>query len=361
MRRRSSLLAATLALAGALSAQTAEPVPALAPVLPGSKLEFPRDFGSHPAFGTEWWYVTGWLRTSDQEPLGFQITFFRTRTTATNGNPSAFASDQILIAHCALSDAKRGHLWQDQRVRRAGMGLAEAQSGTTRVWIDDWRLERTADSYQAHIVADDFALELTLAVTQPPMLNGEGGFSQKGPSPRAASEYYSEPQLRVGGHVTRGTHSDAVTGIAWLDHEWSSQYLDPAADGWDWTGLNMQDGSALMAFRIRDHEGNTYWSGGTQRDAAGHTQRLSADQLDFTPRRRWRSPRTGVSYPVSWTLQAAGRTLNLEPLMDDQENDTRLSTGAIYWEGAVRVAEQGKDVGSGYLELTGYEKPLTLR
>jgi predicted secreted hydrolase len=116
-----------------------------------------------------------------------------------------------------------------------------------------------------------------------------------------------------------------------------------------------------MAFRIRDHQGHTYWSAGTERDAAGHVRRLTANQLDFKPQRPWRSPRTGVTYPVSWTLRAGERTLNLTPLMDDQENDTRLSTGAIYWEGAVRVSEGNQSIGRGYLELTGYEKPLTLR
>jgi predicted secreted hydrolase len=116
-----------------------------------------------------------------------------------------------------------------------------------------------------------------------------------------------------------------------------------------------------MAFRIRDHQGHTYWAAGTERDAAGHSHALAADQLSFLPQRQWRSPHTGISYPVGWTLRAGGRTLSIEPLMDDQENDTRLSTGAIYWEGAVRVGEQGQSIGRGYLELTGYEKPLTLR
>jgi predicted secreted hydrolase len=361
MRATSWLPVCALALCGSLYAQQSKDPAALAPVTPGIRIEFPRDRGSHASFGTEWWYVTGWLTGKDSEPLGFQITFFRTRVAAADGNPSAFATNQILIAHCALSDAKRGHLWQDQRVRRAGLSLAEANSDETRVWIDDWRLERSGDSYRTHIAADEFALDLTLAVTQPPMLNGQEGYSQKGPSAQAASEYYSEPQLRVGGMISRAGHDDPVSGVAWLDHEWSSQYLDPATDGWDWTGLNLDDGGALMAFRLRDHQGHTYWSAGTERDAAGNTQRLTASQLDFVPQRQWRSPRTGVNYPVSWTLKAGGRTLTLEPLMDDQENDTRLSTGAIYWEGAVRASEHGKNIGRGYLELTGYEKPLTLR
>jgi predicted secreted hydrolase len=332
-----------------------------APVVPGVALSFPRDFGSHDEFRTEWWYLTGWLTTPDDKPLGFQITFFRTRAAGADANPSAFATRQILIAHCAISDPAHGRLWQDQRVRREGLGLAQARSADTQVWIDDWRLERSAERYQASVAADGFALHLTLAVTQPPMPNGERGYSRKGPAGAAASYYYSQPQLKVSGTATRAGRSEPVTGVAWLDHEWSSEYLDPSADGWDWIGLNLNDGGALMAFRIRDHHGRLYWSAGTYRDATGQTQTISAAELEFAPRRLWRSARSGVSYPVSWQVRAAGRDFLLEPLMDDQENDTRLSTGAIYWEGAVRVSEHGQNVGRGYLELTGYEQPLTLR
>ena len=332
-----------------------------AAVVAGVELQFPRDYGSHPTFGIEWWYLTGWLTTDTRQQLGFQVTFFRTRVANASDNPSAFTARQLLIAHCAISDPARGRLWQDQRIRRAGMGLAEAQEGNTNVWIDDWQLERSGDEYHTRIAAEGFALELTLSVTQPVMLNGVRGFSQKGPAPTSASYYYSEPQLKVNGRISRAGKPDRVSGVAWLDHEWSSQYLDPKADGWDWVGLNLNDGAALMAFRIRDHQGQTYWAAGTLRDAQGHTHSLSAGDLGWRPQRFWHSPRSGVSYPVSWQLRAAGHVFELEPLLDDQENDTRLTTGAIYWEGAVRVREGAAEVGRGYLELTGYERPLTLR
>jgi predicted secreted hydrolase len=358
---RHMLLAVSLLVPAALSASDGGPPEELARVIAGVTLEFPRDLGGHPGFRVEWWYLTGWLNTAAGEPLGFQITFFRTRVSGAAANPSSFASDQILIAHCALSDAGRGQLWQDQRIRRAGMGLAEAQIQDTNVWIDDWRLKRSKNSYQTDIAARDFGLHLTLGVSQPPMLNGQDGYSRKGPSRASASYYYSQPQLRVSGSITRGERHETVNGIGWLDHEWSSQYLDPGTDGWDWMGLNLDDGGALMAFRIRDHQGHTYWAAGTQRDAAGNTRALGADELEFEPQRTWRSPRTGVSYPVSGRLRAGDRSLLIAPLMDDQENDTRLSTGAIYWEGAVRALARDVAVGRGYLELTGYEKPLTLR
>lgn len=355
-----SALAAT-AVAGAAAATPGGSPEAPPPVLPGHVLEFPRDFGSHPAFRTEWWYATGWLRTDRGEQLGFQITFFRSRQPQADANPSAFAPRQILIAHAAISDRAHGSLRRDQRIARAGFGLAEAREGDTDVWVDDWRLERRAQGYQVHAPADGFALELSLAPTQPPMLNGDAGFSRKGSAPLAASYYYSVPHLAVRGHVVRDGRRDAVRGEAWLDHEWSSESLEPGAVGWDWVGLNLDDGGALMAFRIRGREEEVRWAGGTWRAPDGATHRFAPGAIAFAPGRVWRSPRTAIGYPVEWTVRAGDTTLTLEPLMDDQESDTRRTTGAIYWEGAVRAFAGGHEVGRGYLELTGYGEPLTLR
>ena len=347
--------------AAATNAEPPQPAADAAAVVPGYTLEFPGDYGSHPQFGVEWWYVTGWLTTGQQQRLGFQITFFRTRQPVAEPNPSAFAPRQLLIAHCAISDPARGHLWQDQRIRRAGLGLAEARMGDTRVWVDDWRLERRDSAYQVQVAAEDFALNLSLEITQPVLLNGVAGYSQKGPSPQSASYYYSQPHLRVSGSIARATRRDAVSGEAWLDHEWSSQYLDSEADGWDWIGLNLNDGGAVMAFRIRGHHGQSYWAGGTLRDASGQVHGFGPDDVAFTPVRRWRSPRTGISYPVSWRVRLGARQFAIEPLLDDQENDARFSSGALYWEGAVSALEASHSVGRGYLEMTGYERPLTLR
>jgi len=331
-----------------------------APVTAGHPLAFPRDYGSHPQFRTEWWYVTGWLATAQGEQLGFQVTFFRTRPDIDPRNPSAFTPHQLLIAHCALSDAKRGRLWQDQRIRRAGLKLAEAATDDTNVWIDRWSLKHGAGTYSAKIDAEDFSLDLSLTETQAAMPNGDSGFSRKGPGPAAASYYYSLPHLRVAGSIARQGSPERVTGEAWLDHEWSSEYLDPEAAGWDWIGINLDDGGALMAFRIRGTDGRTRWAGGTIRDG-GRVQVLAPADVEFRAGRHWTSPRTGISYPVEWSVRAGAREFDLEPLLDDQENDTRLSTGAIYWEGAVRTYEQGRPAGRGYLELTGYGKPLHLR
>jgi len=301
-------------------------------VRPNRKLQFPRDHGAHPEYRIEWWYVTGWL----DGPLGFQITFFRARPEEESANPSSFNPRQVLFAHAALSDPKRGRLLHDQRAARAGFSLAHAETDRTGVWIDDWKLELEANRYHARIAAREFDFDLTLFSPQV-VLQGEQGFSRKGRRPGEASYYYSRPQINVVGSV----NGRQVTGTAWLDHEWSSAYLAPEAIGWDWCGINMLDGSSLMAFQMRDKKGGIHYA------SPGATMR---------PLRVWKSPRTGTEYPVSMQVN----DLRLEPLMDDQELDSRATAGTIYWEGAVTAYKGDAALGRGYLELTGYWKPMKL-
>jgi predicted secreted hydrolase len=354
--------AAVVFFATAGAARSAPPsTPTYAAVVAGQPMVFPADYGSHPQFRTEWWYVTGWVTTERGDPLGFQITFFRTKPDVDERNPSAFSPHQLLIAHCAISDPARGRLWQDQRIRRAGLGLAQAETGDTQVWIDRWALKRDAAGYTAKIDAEDFSFDLRLSETQAMLINGDSGVSRKGPAAQAASYYYSLPHLRVTGAISRKGSADKVSGEAWFDHEWSSDYLDARATGWDWIGINLDDGAALMAFRIRGADGAQRWAGGTLRSGDGQVQILQPADVDFRAQRRWTSPRTGIVYPVEWQVRAGTREFHLQPLFDDQENDTRLSTGAIYWEGAVRASERQREVGRGYLELTGYGERLRLR
>jgi predicted secreted hydrolase len=343
-----------------LSCQAAPPV--FAPVLPGRALDFPADFGAHPAFKTEWWYVTGWLNTADGKPLGFQVTFFRSRTGADDANPSAFAPKQLIMGHAALSDPALGHLLHDQRSAREGFGLAHAKSGTTDLKLDDWRMQRGADGvYTVSVKSEQLTLELRLAPGGPVLPQGDRGYSTKGPRPQNASYYYSEPQLKVSGLAGRANAAPAqVTGTAWLDHEWSSQALDPDAAGWDWVGANLADGSALMAFQIRGKQGGKLWAHAALRDASGKVTQYSPDQVSFIPQARWKSPRTNAVYPVATTLVTGAASWSIKPLQDDQELDARRSTGAVYWEGAVTITRDGAPAGHGYLEMTGYVRPMTL-
>ena len=356
LRLLAGLLSCALIALSALAAP-----PQFDEAVPGRTLTFPRDFGAHPGYRTEWWYVTGWLQTSDDKPLGFQVTFFRSATEHDAADPSRFAPKQLVIAHAALSDPAVGRLLHDQRGAREGFGLAYAKEGNTDVKLDDWRFVRAQDgSYHADVSARGFALQLALTPSQARMLQGENGYSRKGPKPQQASYYYSEPHLAVSGTVTREGKPVAVQGSAWLDHEWSTSVLDPAAAGWDWVGANLNDGGALMAFRIRGKDGATLWAHASLRDGSGRITQYGPGQVAFTPRRSWQSPRTQARYPVEMSLKTGNTNWLLSPLQDDQELDSRQSTGSVYWEGAVRVTRDGAAAGHGYLELTGYVKPLKL-
>jgi len=282
--------------------------------------------------------VTGWLKTARGEDLGFQVTFFRTKLNLENSNPSTFTPRQVILAHAALSDPKHGRLRHDERAARTALDLAGSREGNTGVWVDDWTLNLQKDGYQARIRARDFSLDLEFTFRVPIVLQGEQGFSRKGPGSAEASYYYSRPQLAVSGTA----NGAKVNGTAWLDHEWSSQYMAAGAAGWDWCGINLDDGSSLMAFRMRSKDGKTAFA---------------PPGVSFEVLRTWTSPRTGTVYPVAMKVNDE---LRLEPLMDDQELDARASTGTIYWEGAVRAFRGSTPVGRGYLELTGYWKPMKL-
>ena len=265
-----------------------------------------------------------------------------------------------MFAHAALADPRRARLLDDQRAAREGFGLAGADEQSMHVWIGDWSLALAGDASIARIPARDFTLDLRFAPTQPLLLQGDDGYSRKGPAIAQASYYYSRPQLALSGTIAAGGATVDVAGRAWLDHEWSSEYMAAEAAGWDWTGINLVDGGAVMAFRMRDRSGATFWAGGTLRGADGRTRTLAREQIRFAPLRSWRSPRTGATYPVAMRVSVADVELLLEPLFDDQELDSRASTGTIYWEGAVRASAAGREAGRGYLELTGYAAPLKL-
>ena len=360
MLTRRALVAASAAGMASASA------PFAAWSFPARTLRFPRDHGAHPELRTEWWYITGHASTltSDHREFGFQLTFFRTRVDATQAMLSKFSAQQLIFSHAAVTDVQGQKLWHDQRIARAGFGVAFASTEETQLKLNDWTLQRdTAEPsrYNASLPATDFALQLQMNETQPLMLQGQNGLSRKGPEARQASYYYSHPQLNTRGKITLQGQTFDVAGKAWLDHEWSEELLHPDAKGWDWIGMNLDDGSALTAFQLRTASGGAIWDGGSFRSAKGERTIFKRGDVTFKPVRRWISPLTQASYPVEWQVRTPTETYTVKAVIDKQELDSRASTGAVYWEGLSElINSQGHRVGRGYLEMTGYAAALRL-
>jgi predicted secreted hydrolase len=383
-------------LAGGIGLATTASPAAGAEVQRGRRLSFPRDHGAHVGSRTEWWYATGVLQAAgSQAPIGFQVTFFRSRTGLAVDTPGRFAARQLLFAHAAISDiAAKKHHHADRVARWSGddvAGLrARASSSDTDVALNGLSLRRghknpaggkdgaalDAGTYHTRITAEAFTIELDLAPTQALLLQGDAGYSQKGPQPQQASHYYSQPQLQATGRIgLRGGGGSSsgsagmsggtdVRGRAWIDHEWSDEVLPPLAVGWDWIGFNLDDGSALTAFQLRRADGSRLWAGGSFRlaaAAAGAAQAFAADTVRFVPGRVWKSPTSGAVYPVEWLIETPAGRFELRALMDHQELDSRGSTGTVYWEGLSELLDSGgRRIGLGYLEMTGYAGVLKL-
>ncbi|MEO7850753.1 MAG: carotenoid 1,2-hydratase [Rubrivivax sp.] len=360
---------------GALAAPPGTAAIAADPVRRGRPMRFPRDHGAHLSATIEWWYVTGTLLASDERRFGFQITFFRARTGLAQDLPSRFAPRQLLFAHAALTDLAAPAHHHTQRLARwsgdAAAPTAHAKLRDTGLLLGGWTLQRSEANGLSHYQtrfgnadsspAQPFQLDLQLNAAQAPLLQGEAGYSLKGPGDDHASHYVSEPQLAASGTLQLGGKTLAVRGRAWLDHEWSDSLMHPQAVGWDWVGMNLDDGSALTAAQLRRADGHALWAGGSWRDADGHSQTFAADAVRFTPLQRWRSPASEADYPLHWRLQTPVGDFEVRALLDAQELDSRASTGTVYWEGLSELLDaQGRRVGLGYLEMTGYAGRLRL-
>jgi predicted secreted hydrolase len=352
-------------------------------------LRFPEDAGAHPEYQTEWWYYTGNLADPDGRRFGFQLTFFRRALAPAGDQPpreSAWASEQIYLAHFALSDVEAGRFHSAERLARGALGLAGAEASPFRVWVEDWSAEgatvgdrsvaeETADvgsgvegSGRVDVAEDGsgglrlrasegpVSIDLELAPVKPPALHGDRGFSPKGEEPGNASFYYSYSRLAGGGRITTEGGSHAVEGLAWMDHEWSTSALAEQQVGWDWFSLQLDDGREVMAFQLRESGGGiSSASSGSVIAADASVSRLGREDFTIEPLGRWTSPRSGAVYPSAWRLRIPQEAIDLEiqPLIEDQELDLNLR----YWEGAVRVSGRsaGRPIaGYGYVELTGY-------
>lgn len=359
-------------------ADTAAPASQAGHVVPGYPFRFPRDHFGHPAFESEWWYYTGNLSTASGRHFGFELTFFR-RARAVGGSraldeapPSAWDLDQVYLAHFAVTDTDNERHVVHERLNRAGPGIAGADPEERRIWNGNWSVEwRPGDEVRpvqvlAAMSRDD-ALHLVLEPRKPVVVHGREGVSRKvAGDPRAVSHYLSFTRMAAAGTLTMEGEELAVTGSAWMDHEFFSDYLTEHKAGWDWMSVQLDDGTDLMLFGIRDAQGgygpDTF---GTFVDSGGGARPIEPGGVAFRPGRRWRSEATGAEYPVEWQVEVPDLDLRLHvhPRIDAQEVVTERRILPAYWEGAVRFTgeREGRPVaGVGYLEMTGYAGKLDI-
>jgi predicted secreted hydrolase len=333
-------------------------------------LRFPVDHGPHDDFQTEWWYYTGNLRAATGESFGYQLTFFRRALAPPDRQAerdSRWGAEQVFMAHFALTDVSGGGHYSAERFARSAAGLAGAQATPFRVWLEDWAASG-ATAGQARLRASttdpasglDLSLDLRLTDLKGAVLQGDRGYSQKGPEPGNASIYYSLPRIDSVGEIRIGSRTFAVSGLSWMDHEYGTSALGPELTGWDWFSLQLSDGSEVMLYALRRIDGSRdSFSSGTLIAPDGSARALTSDEFSIQATGQWRSPRTGGAYPAGWivTVPRADLRLTVTPLLADQEMRTSLP----YWEGAVRVSGTRSAqavTGNGYVELTGYAASL---
>jgi predicted secreted hydrolase len=333
-------------------------------------LIFPLDMGPHPDFQTEWWYYTGNLSTSSGRQFGFELTFFRRALDSPDmqaQRSSDWATSQVYLAHFTLTDAAAGQFHAFERYERGAAGLAGAQAAPYHVWLQDWSISQTGpNQYHLHAAQEGpraqsgFQLDLQLTDLKGPILEGDHGLSQKGPQPGNASYYYSQTRLQTTGTIQANGQAFSVSGLSWMDHEFSTSALGPDQVGWDWFSVQLADGSELMLYNIRQKDGSADpFSNGTIIYPDRTTRQLKAGDFKIQATSAWKSPHSGGTYPASWTVSIPSEklVLQIKPLIPDQE----LNLSIIYWEGAVQISGEKNGVkvdGKGYVELTGYAQSL---
>jgi predicted secreted hydrolase len=324
--------------------------------------QFPADHGPHPGYKTEWWYATGNLSGPEgvrEQPYGYELTIFRLGLTPPDAapdsvRPSDWRTNQLYMAHFAVTDGASETFHSFERFQRGGAGLAGAQATPFRVWLDNWSmtgLDGAAFPMELRAQEDGVGVNLTLRPTKPRVLQGDRGLSQKGPGTGNASYYYSYTRLDTDGTLVLNGDTLNVSGESWMDREWSTSALGPEQEGWDWFSLQLDDGRDLMYYQLRRTDGTpSSFSEGVLVGPEGETRTLGRADVEIKVLDRWTSPDGTHTYPVEWTLRVPDENIDLTvtPYMPNQELDVSVR----YWEGAVEV--EGSASGRGYVEMTGY-------
>lgn len=336
----------------------------------GYEFEFPRDHGSHPDFRTEWWYFTGNVKNEEGRRFGFKLTFFRSAMVPPGKgieDRSSLASNQLYIAHFAISDfnSKSHEVWE--RMGRPGLGQAGASTERMSVFLGDWTLEMDEDeTMHLRAFVDDAGIDMTFVPEKPFVIHGEGGAHQKSDLEGHASHYISYTRLATSGTLKWNGVEHTVTGNSWMDHEFGSDQLGGDHVGWDWFSIQLEDGRDIMVYQLRRSDGtaNPVARGGiVHKD--GTLEPLGPGTYTIEHIGTWESSRSGAVYPMGWTITFPEHdgALTVMQVFEDQEMDTTRYTNTYYWEGAVLIEGTfgGEPVrGRGYVELVGYAGDFTL-
>jgi predicted secreted hydrolase len=321
-----------------------------ASVEPGKILEFPRDLGPHPDYRIEWWYLTANLQDADGAQWGAQWTLFR-QAMSPGAEQDGWDNRQLWMGHAAVTNAHT-HRYAE-RFARGGIGQAGAQAIPFRAWIDSWEMGGR-EAFSAQTVAplelsasgDNFSYALKLEADQPLVLQGEAGYSKKSERGQA-SYYFSQPYFKATGAVTLDDRTVEVSGLSWMDREWSSQPLASDQTGWDWFSLHLVSGEKVMLFRLRQTDGRNYFAGNWI-DRGGRSEGLAASSITMTP--TGFTEIDGRKLPTSWSIALPDRGLKIESMPLNAKS--WMGTRFAYWEGPISFS--GSQSGMGYLEMTGY-------
>lgn len=319
------------------------------------RFSFPADHGPHPGYRNEWWYLTGNLEADDGRRFGYQVTFFKTAIRPDGrqncGDDNAWCTDHVWMGHAAVTDVANQRHLAAELFSRQQPGLAGAGTTPFKVWLQDWQLFGIGDDFpwELEVLTDEFSLSLSLAPVKKPVLQGDGGLSRKSPEPGNASYYYSMTRIATHGQIHLGGDTFAVDGLSWLDREWSTSALAPDQSGWDWFSLQLDDGSELMYYRLRDLRGGPHASSsGNFTTVMGGQLAIDNDAMTLEPVETWRAP-DGTVYDTTWHMRFRDNDWIVRAVLADQLMDVTFR----YWEGAVDVlaADSGERLGRGYLEM----------
>ncbi|MEW6125745.1 MAG: lipocalin-like domain-containing protein [Acidobacteriota bacterium] len=322
---------------------------------------FPRDHASHSDYKIEWWYYTGNLESKTGRRFGYQLTFFRSGVVMQTANPSRWAVRDLYMTHFCISDIENQKFYSFERLNRAGVGWAGADTNSYRVWNEDWQARLDGNTHVLDAERENYKLALQLTPEKTEIIHGENAISQKGAQVGNASHYVSLTRMRTTGTITVDGETFDLTGLSWMDHEFGTSFLEENQIGWDWFSIQLDDRRELMLFQIRRKDGSIdQHSSGTLIDADGRATRIAFGEFTLKPTgTNWSSQVSQATYPTEWLIEIPKLELRLtvRAAFGNQELQTTESTGVTYWEGSVSIEGTSRAQvvgGRGYLEMTGY-------